>query len=119
MKKGNDISIIALGTMVSPSLQAADLLERQGFSCSVINARFIKPLDRDLLNKIKTTSIFTVEEGVVQGGYGSAVCEFLNKPVFRIGLPDEFIPHGDRNTLLQKYGLTPKGIANNIKKCLK
>ncbi len=116
LKEGKDVSLIALGTMVLASLEAADLLEKDGISCSVINARFLKPLDIDLLNDIKTKIIFTVEEGVTNGGFGSAVQEILGKPVYRIGLPDEFIPHGSRDILLEKYGLTPEGIADKIKK---
>lgn len=115
LKEGKDITIIALGSMVLPSLEAAGLLEKQGISCSVINARFLKPLDTDLFNNIKTKAIFTVEEGILCGGFGSAVGEVLNKRVFRLGLPDEFIPHGSRDILLKKYGLTGDGIAQTIR----
>ena len=115
LKDGKDVAIIALGTMVLPSLEAADLLEKEGISCSVINARFLKPLDIDLFNKIKAKVIFTAEEGLAAGGFGSAVQEVLNKTVYRIGLPDQFIPHGSRDILLKKYGLTAKGIAQTVK----
>ncbi len=114
LREGKDVTIIALGTMVSPSLEAANLLEKEGIFCSVINARFIKPLDTELLNKIKAKIIFTVEEGASSGGFGSAVQEALNRPVYRIGLPDEFITHGSRDILLEKYGLTTQGIAGRI-----
>jgi 1-deoxy-D-xylulose-5-phosphate synthase len=114
LKQGKDTSVVALGSMVIPSLKAADLLEKEGISCTVINARFLKPLDIDLLNTIKTKTIFTVEEGIIQGGFGSAVQEALNKPVYRLGLPDEFITHGSRDVLLKKYDLTPEGIAKKI-----
>lgn len=119
LKEGNDIAIVALGSMVLSSLEAADLLEKQAISCSVINARFLKPLDIDLLNNLKTKIVFTVEEAVASGGLGSAVQEVLGKTVYRIGLPDEFIPHGSRDILLKIYGLTPEGIAQRIKKCLR
>ena len=118
LKEGKDMTIVALGSMVMPSLEAAALLEKEGISCSVINARFLKPLDIDLLNKIKTKVIFTVEEGIT-GGFGSAVQEVSSKPIYQIGLPDEFIPHGSRDILLEKYGLTPEGIAQRIKGCLR
>ena len=118
LKEGKDMAIVALGSMVMPSLEAAALLEKEGISCSVINARFLKPLDIDLLNKIKTKVIFTVEEGIT-GGFGSAVQQVSSKPIHQIGLPDEFIPHGSRDILLEKYGLTPEGIAQRIKGCLR
>jgi 1-deoxy-D-xylulose-5-phosphate synthase len=85
----------------------------------VINARFLKPLDIDLLNKMKYKIIFTVEEGVVSGGFGSAIQEAKGSQVYRIGLPDEFIPHGSRALLLEKYGLTAQGIANRILKIVR
>ncbi len=117
LKEGKDVSLVALGSMVLSSLEAADLLEKEGVSCSVINSRFLKPLDADLLNNIKTKIIFTVEEGIASGGFGSAVQEVLGRPVYRLGLPDEFIPHGSRDILLENYGLTSKGIAERIKAC--
>jgi 1-deoxy-D-xylulose-5-phosphate synthase len=63
--------------------------------------------------------IFTVEEGIVDGGFGSAVNEAIEEQVIRIGLPDEFIPQGKRDLLLEKYGLSAQGIAQKIKSCLK
>ena len=119
LRQGKDTAIVALGAMVLPSLKAADLLEKDGISCSVINARFLKPLDKDLLTKIKAKTIFAVEEGVTSGGLGSAVQEIGDWSVYRIGLPDEFIPHGSRDILLERYGLTPKGIAQRIRECLR
>jgi 1-deoxy-D-xylulose-5-phosphate synthase len=119
LREGKDVTIIALGTMVLPSLEAANLLEKEGTFCSVINARFIKPLDTELLSKTKAKIIFTVEEGTSCGGFGSAVQEALNRPVYRIGLPDEFISHGSRDILLDKYGLTAEGIADKILKTIK
>jgi len=119
LKQGKDVTVIALGSMVMPSLGAANLLEKEGISCSVINARFLKPLDTDLFSSIKTKLIFSVEEGLVCGGFGSSLQESLGKLVYQIGLPNEFISHGSRQALLEKYGLTPEGIAQRIKQCLK
>lgn len=116
--EGKDAAIVALGSMVIPSLQAADLLKKKGIFCSVINSRFLKPLDEDLLNNIKAKLIFTVEEGITAGGFGSAVQEVLGKAVYRIGLPEGFIPHGSRDILLKEYGLTHDGIAQRIRECL-
>ena len=77
----------------------------------------MKPLDQQLLEKMsrKSKQLFTIEEGVVEGGFGSAVAEALNKPVVRIGLPNEFICHGKRDVLLERYELSAQAIANRIK----
>jgi len=106
--------------MVLPSLEAVDLLEKEGLRGTLINARFVKPLDTALLEGIVSNSkfIFTVEEGVLEGGFGSAVCEAIDKPIVRIGLPTEFIPCGKRDILLKRYGLTGEGIYRRIKEAL-
>ncbi len=121
LKEGKDIVIIAIGSMVLPSLEAAKELEKGGFSVGVVNSRFVKPLDIDLFRNLteKAKFIFTVEEGILEGGFGSAVAEALNRSIYRLGLPAEFIPHGKRDLLLEKYGLTAEGMFENIKKCLK
>lgn len=110
--------IIALGSMVAPALEAARLLGE----ARVINARFVKPLDRDLIIKaVKGAKrIVTVEEGVLAGGFGSAVLELLsdekiNIPVQRLGLPSKFIEHGKRDEILEAYGLSAKGISDKIR----
>ena len=120
LKEGKDFLVIALGSMVAPSLEAVEQLEKEGLSGTLINARFVKPLDINLLGPVsgKAKFIFTVEEGVLEGGFGSAVAEALNKPLARIGLPCEFIPHGKREILLEKYGLTSQGIADKINKVI-
>jgi 1-deoxy-D-xylulose-5-phosphate synthase len=121
LKEGKDLAIIALGTMVEPALEAAGLLTKEGLSVCVINARFASPVDRKLFMELggKIKRIFTVEEAVVSGGFGAAVSEVLDAAVVRIGLPDEFIPHGKRDLLLRDYGLTAEGLAQKIKACLK
>ena len=113
IKDGKDLTIIAIGNLVYQALKAAEDLEKENISIAVINARFIKPLDEDLILDFakKTGKIITVEENTLIGGFGSAVCELLadrNVPVKikRIGLPDKFIEHGDLKTLKRKYGLT-------------
>lgn len=112
--------IFAIGSMVSPAVEAAKKLE----DAVVINARFVKPLDKELILKYakEAKQVVTVEEGTLQGGFGSAVVELLqdngiNVPVKRIGLPDEFIEHGTRPQMLDIYGLTAEKIYQNIK-CL-
>jgi len=115
LRTGNDVAIVALGTMVSPSLEAASILAKDGIAACVINARFLKPLDVDLLKQIKAKHIVTVEESVVDGGFGSAVQEALNLPVHKIGLPCEFIPHSSRQQLLDRYELNSSGIVHTVK----
>ena len=121
LKGGKDFALIAFGSMVGPSLDAVELLEAQGLSGTLINARFVKPLDEKLLQKTgaEFDFIFTAEEGVLDGGFGSAVMEAINKPVVRLGLPSEFICCGKREVLLEKYGLTKEGIAKKISSVLK
>ncbi len=119
-RQGSDLVIIALGSMLSPALHAAEILETVGVSACVVNPRFVKPLDHELITKVSnaTRHVITVEEGVLAGGFGSAVLELLadegltDVKVTRLGIPDVFVEHGTRNELLADYGLTPQGIAN-------
>jgi len=117
LQEGRDFVLIALGSMVVPSLGAVELLAKEGLVGTLINARFAKPLDKNLLQKIgaRAKFIFCIEEGVVDGGFGSAVAEIIDVPVEKIGLPCAFIPHGKRDLMLDKYGLTAQGIAAKIK----
>jgi len=117
LKEGRDFLIIALGSTVVPAWEAMALLEKEGFLGSLINSRFVKPLDAQLVKTVSTKIkfIFTVEEGVLEGGFGSVISEAIDKPVIRIGLPCEFIPHGKREILLEKYGLTAEGIFRRIR----
>jgi 1-deoxy-D-xylulose-5-phosphate synthase len=98
-------------------------LEKEKLHGTLINARFAKPLDKGLFKRLslKTKFIFTAEEGILDGGFGSAVAEAIGKPVISFGLPDEFIPQGRRDILLEKYGLSAGAIAERIKSviCLK
>lgn len=114
--------IISIGSMVYPSVEAAKMLEKDGVGATVVNARFVKPLDKELiLNAVKSASkVVTVEEGVLEGGFGSAILELLseegiNVTVQRLGLPSEFIEQGKRHELLDIYGLTPQKIYQAIK----
>lgn len=118
---GNDFAVIALGSMVIPSLEAAGILENEGIYGSVVNARFVKPLDIELMKNIaeKVKFIFTVEDGIKEAGFGSAVKEVLDKPVIRLAVPDEFIPCGKRPFLLEKYGLSAQGIAKKIREVIR
>ncbi|MFA5118768.1 MAG: 1-deoxy-D-xylulose-5-phosphate synthase [Candidatus Omnitrophota bacterium] len=116
IRTGKNCCLIALGSMVTVACEAAALLEKQGISVTVINGRFVKPLDVALFKDAaaKYKYIFSIEEGVIDGGFGSAVSEAINKQVVRIGLPSEFLQHGKREILLEKYGLTKEGIVKAV-----
>ncbi len=116
---GADVCLIAIGSMVEPALAASRILASQGISAAVINARFVKPLDYELILDIASSCgrVVTVEEGVVNGGFGSAVLELLsdaglnNVRTLRLGIPDTFIEHGTRAELLDDLALNAVGIA--------
>jgi 1-deoxy-D-xylulose-5-phosphate synthase len=122
---GDDIAIIAIGNAVYSSLDAAARLRDEGISATVINARFAKPLDKELIVDIagRVKGIMTVEESSLQGGFGSAVIELLSDEdvkikVKRLGLPDKYIEHGTQKILRQKYGLDSDGIYSAVKEAL-
>lgn len=117
LKVGDDLTILALGTMVQPSLEAAERLEKSGIGIGVVNVRFVKPLDEEaVLNAAASRhGIVTVEEGALMGGFGSAVLELLAEagvrcPVRRCGVPDEYIEHGTQEELRAMLGLNCAGI---------
>ncbi len=120
LKKGDDILILAIGKSVCDALSAYATLMNQGISATVVNCRFVKPLDADLICSLvkKIPRVITVEENVRQGGFGSAVLESLNDAgitnfyLERIGIPDTFVEHGPQNLLRSKYGIDATGIVN-------
>ncbi|MEK6247050.1 MAG: 1-deoxy-D-xylulose-5-phosphate synthase, partial [Planctomycetales bacterium] len=116
---GRHGTILCCGTQLTAALQAASNLRDSGLDVGVVNARFVKPLDQEVVLRAarESTFIVTVEEAALMGGFGSAVLECLNDAgvsasVERIGVPDEFIEHGDRNELLSLLGLDVTGIVN-------
>ncbi len=119
LRGGGDVALIALGTMVLPALAAAELLAAEGLSATVVNARFVCPLDERMLTGLARSvgRLVTLEENVPMGGFGSAVSECLDRhnlsgtPLLRIALPAQFVLHGKRETLLAQVGLDPAGIA--------
>ncbi|MDO5425173.1 MAG: transketolase family protein [Eubacteriales bacterium] len=121
LKEGKDLTIIASGLPVAASLEAAEMLEKDGISAKVINIHTIKPLDTELIVAAakETGKVVTVEEHSVIGGLGSAVCETLSEkaptPVLRIGIQDTFGESGPAAALLEKYGLDAKGIYEKVK----
>ncbi len=117
LREGDDLLILALGASVYPALAAAEKLEAHGFSATVVNARFVKPLDENLILTLaaKHGRVLTVEENVLAGGFGSAILELLADrglavAVKRLGIPDIFVEHGAPAILRQKYGLDADGI---------
>ncbi len=115
-KEGGGIAILAFGTLLYPALQAAEKL-----GCTVVNMRWVKPLDTELLLRVAAShqALVTVEEGAVMGGAGSAVSEALqaagvSMPVLHLGLKDEFIEHGDHAKLLAMQGLDAEGIESSV-----
>ena len=116
---GSDLTIIAIGATVYPALQAAEALKLKGISAGVVNARFVKPLDTELILDAarRTGRIMTVEENALQGGFGSAVLELLydnnlqNVKVRRLGLPDHYVEQGSQAQLRKDVGIDAEGIA--------
>jgi 1-deoxy-D-xylulose-5-phosphate synthase len=124
LRDGGEIAIVAYGSMVLPALQAADNLAKEKIETTVVNARFVKPLDASLLLALAQTKrlIVTVEEAYLAGGFGSAVLELLEENglqdkvrVVRMGIPDRLVSHGDPKLLLAKYGLDADGIYTKVK----
>lgn len=119
LRPGCDVAILAVGPLVYQALKAAEILAGRGVQAAVANARFVKPLDEELIERlaVETGALVTVEEHAVQGGFGSAVLECLaarghgNVAVQVLGLPDTFVEHGDRDAQLAQYGLDSAGIA--------
>lgn len=124
LRPGQDGVILAIGSMVYPAFEAANILAAEGIDLSVVNARFIKPLDHDLILTLARSMgrIFTVEENALMGGFGSAVLELLEEEgvegtqVMRFGYPDQFIEQGEQPELRKMYGLNSEGIAAGIRK---
>jgi len=124
---GPDAAILAIGVTVMEALKAHKLLEEQGFSVTVVNSRFVKPLDRELLVSLAQTMplVVTVEENVIHGGFGSAVLECLSDEgaagarVLRLGIGDSFVEHGPQQVLRAKYGIDATGIAAAVSDALR
>jgi 1-deoxy-D-xylulose-5-phosphate synthase len=113
LQDGSDVVILGLGPMISMAQELAGRLECDGYSAAVVNPRFVKPLDREMLELYagRVAAFVTFEDHVRMGGFGSAVAEALQEmgslvPVVRIGWPDHFIEHGKVDDLRAKYGLT-------------
>ena len=121
LREGNDLVIVAYGSMVAPAMETAGLLEAAGLSASVINARFLRPLDQALIHPLarRVPRVVTMEEGTLSGGFGAAVLESLNDhdinvPVLRIGIPDQLVDHATPQQSKEALGLTPKQMSLKI-----
>ena len=122
LEPGSDAAFLAVGSMVSVALAARALLAEQGVAAAVVNCRFVKPVDRELLSRLRreVPHLVTVEENVLSGGFGDAVLEALEAAgqdagsVVRIGLPDAFVTHGTRQELLDLVGLSPSHLVRSV-----
>jgi 1-deoxy-D-xylulose-5-phosphate synthase len=121
LSEGDDVALLAVGTMVDAAKKAAALLEEKGVHASVVNMRFVKPIDTATIDATATKNklLVTLEENVLPGGFGSAVAEYMadaghRTPLLRIGIPDRFVSQGAKSKLLESCGLLPEQIAENI-----
>jgi 1-deoxy-D-xylulose-5-phosphate synthase len=127
LREGKDVALIAYGSMVQPALEAAESLKLDGLEATVVNARFVKPLDEETILRLARDFelIVTVEEAYLAGGFGSAVLELLEAndvqdkvKLVRMGVSDEIVTHGDPKILLSNYGLDADGIRERVKRSL-
>jgi 1-deoxy-D-xylulose-5-phosphate synthase len=122
LREGRDVALVAYGSMVPVALAAARLLAERGVEATVVNARFAKPIDTTLVSRClaRRRLLVTLEEHAVSGGFGSAVLEALAAagvaapPALLIGVPDRFVEHGSRGVLLERLGLTARGVEERI-----
>ncbi len=122
LRHGEDVAILAIGATVAPALEAAQKVASYGIEATVVNARFVKPLDSELITDLanRTKRMVTVEENAITGGFGSAVNNLLQKSggsdvrVKIMGIPDEFVEQGTQAILRAKYSLDAKGIAQQV-----
>lgn len=124
LKEGTDAVIVTFGTTIPMAMEAALQLEKENYSVKVVNARFIKPMDEKMLSQLlaEKLPILTIEEAILQGGFGSAVLEYANDQGFygavidRMGIPDYFVEHGSVNELLEEIHLTKESVIKKIKR---
>jgi 1-deoxy-D-xylulose-5-phosphate synthase len=123
LRRGEHAAMLAIGATVVPCLRAAEALAGEGIECTVVNARFVKPIDETIITELarQFTQVITVEENAIAGGFGSAVSEALernNAPhvvVHRLGVPDRFIDHASQGQQREMLGLTPEHIAAEVR----
>jgi 1-deoxy-D-xylulose-5-phosphate synthase len=118
LREGKDLAILAIGNRVRPAMEAAKELEKEGIQAAVVNCRFVKPLDRDLIIQMaqQTNRLLTVEENALQGGFGSGVLELLAEElhtglrVVRLGISDQFVEHGAQRVQRSTCGIDTAAI---------
>jgi 1-deoxy-D-xylulose-5-phosphate synthase len=121
LRSGREVAILAVGTMVLPAVQAAELLAAEGIECTVVNCRFLKPLDTAMLDALTARhhTLVTVEEGTIVNGFGAYLAETLQTThpetrVVALGVPDRLVEQAPRAEQLENFGLTAGGIARRI-----
>ncbi|MEB3176452.1 MAG: transketolase C-terminal domain-containing protein, partial [Synechococcus sp.] len=121
LAEGNDLLIVAYGAMVTPAMATAALLQEHGIAATVVNARFLRPLDETLLAPLakRIGRVVTMEEGCLAGGFGAAVLEALQDhdvlvPVLRLGIPDVLVDHATPDQSKETLGLTPRQMVERI-----
>ena len=121
LTEGEDVAILAVGSMVDETLKAISSIRAEGVSPHIVNARFVKPLDEAMLRDIcaRFSAVVTVEEGALAGGFGSAVISWLNEHGYRgtthqLGIADQFVEHGNRRVLMDSLGLSARQIAGTV-----
>jgi len=121
LREGDDLLIVSYGVMAGPAIKTAELLEKEGVKATVVNARFLRPLDQALIHPLarRIGKVVTIEEGSLNAGFGAAVLESLSDqdvhvPVFRIGIPDQLVDHASPQQSKEALGLTPVQMAENI-----
>ena len=122
LSQGKDIVILAIGSMVKNALEAREILLEEGINPTIVNARFLKPIDKELLDRLfkDHKKVVTIEDNVITGGFSTNINKFIidNKydiDIINIALPEEFIPHGSVDEIYNSVGLSPIKIAEKIK----
>lgn len=120
----SDIALLAVGNMVVTALEVRDKLKEKGYNVSVVNARFVKPIDKDMINRLADNHrlIVTMEENVLSGGFGESVCQYVNEAdisvkVQNIALPDDYVEHGNVNILRKEQGVDSCSIVTKVLNC--
>ena len=123
LEKGKDILVLAIGNMVKKALEAKEILLNDNVNPTIVNARFLKPMDETLLHELlkKHDKVITIEDNIVDGGFGSRINKFIldnnyNVKIENIGIPDEYVEHGDVEKLFETIGMSSEQIAIRIKK---
>ena len=121
VRSGDDLLIVAYGSMVSRAIETAELLSAAGVQATVVNARFLRPLDQALIHPLARSigKVVTMEEGALAGGFGSAVLESFSDhniqvPMLRIGIPDQLVDHATPQQSFERLGLTPAQMTRRI-----